>query len=113
MHILIVDDSKVSRMMIKGIVEAEQPAATISEADNGHSALDIIEQQTPDICFIDFNMPGMDGLELASQIKAKSTSSKLHLLTANIQESIQKRASDMGVNFISKPITADKIKSAL
>lgn len=113
MDILIVDDSRVSRMMIKGIIETGSPAAKIREAENGDDAIRLVASQKPDICFVDFNMPGMDGLETCAQIIKTCPHSKLNLLTANIQESIRNRAMELGVNFISKPITADKILSAL
>ena len=50
------------------------------------------------------NMPGMSGLELAEKLRTSHPDIRLALLTANVQESIQRRAADLGVRFFRKPI---------
>ena len=108
--VLIVDDSMVSRMMVKEIVQAHIPDVTIIEASGGHQAL---EQITPeidiDIALIDYNMPEMNGLELIFSLKLIVAIPKRALLTANIQDSIRQQAEDAGVTFLNKPITEEVI----
>ena len=109
-RILVVDDSLVSRMMIKTIIQTHVKEVDIIEAGNGEQALDKIEQDSAiDIAFIDFNMPGMTGLELISALAERLTIPKVVLLTANIQDEIKAQALAAGVTFMNKPINEEAI----
>ena len=107
--ILIVDDSRISRMLIKAIVNAAKPDWDIIEADSGEDALSKVENASFDVATLDLNMPGIDGIELAEQLKPKFPDADYSLLTANIQDAIRERASKVGIGFIEKPITEDKV----
>lgn len=109
--LLIVDDSKLARMMIRTIVEEHYPDIDIEEATNADEALVTQESHSFEYMTIDFNMPGMNGLELAEKMKATQPNSKMYLLTANIQDAIRNKAADLGVEFIPKPINEEKVTS--
>ncbi|ALG68126.1 response regulator transcription factor [Beggiatoa leptomitoformis] len=111
--ILVVDDSRVSRMLIRAIINQANPQAEIIEASNGDEALSKTESHPVDIATLDLNMPGMDGLLLASKLLEKYPQAKIGLLTANIQEMVRQKAHLMGIQFISKPITEEKILNFL
>ncbi|WP_019027670.1 response regulator [Colwellia piezophila] len=112
--ILVVDDSLVSRMMIKNILEIHAQGADIIEAGNGEQALDKVAQgKVIDVAFIDYNMPGMTGLELISALAAKLTIPKVALLTANIQDEIKAQALAAGVTFMNKPFDEEAIANFL
>jgi len=112
--VLIVDDSRVSRMMIKAIVKDVFPGWLIVEADCGDDALaKSIDIPDIDIMILDYNMPGMDGLTLAEILKEKYPNAQLSLLTANIQDSTQRKADKLGIGFVKKPITQEKIQGIL
>ncbi|MBK7007129.1 MAG: response regulator [Burkholderiales bacterium] len=59
----IVDDSSVSRMMIKGRIAGLQPDWDILEAADGTQALAVVQSDSPDFITMDVNMPGMNGFE--------------------------------------------------
>ncbi len=113
-HMLIVDDSRLARLMIRTIVLQKYPHWTLLEARNSSEALVHIES-TPsiDLITIDLNMPGGDGLTLATQLQEKYQKRNIVLLTANIQESIRQKAEALGIGFIPKPITKEKILNFL
>jgi len=111
--VLVVDDSRVSRMMIKAIIKDQHSDWTIIEADCGDNALEVSEGHTLDLCIIDYNMPGMDGLELATKLKETYPYTPMSLLTANVQESTQNKAEAIGVVFTKKPITDERVTSIL
>jgi len=112
--ILIVDDSRVSRMMIRAIVVDFCSECNIIEGEDGDDAIEKCKELTSiDIIILDYNMPGMDGLALAGILKKKYPDAQLSLLTANVQESIQRKADQLGVSFIAKPITEEKIQGIL
>lgn len=112
-NILIIDDSRVSRMMVKAIAKQKYPDAIIFEAGNADEtlALDITEDLTHIIC--DYNMPGMDGLTLCEELKKRHPNTFINLLTANIQAAIRNKAEDMGIHFTKKPVTEDRILNIL
>jgi CheY-like chemotaxis protein len=107
--ILIVDDSRVSRMLIRAIITQADPQADIIEASTGHEALEKVKDINITMATLDLNMPGIDGLSLASELLAKFPQAKIGLLTANIQEMVRQKAEALGISFISKPITEEKI----
>jgi len=109
--IMIVDDSRVSRMMVRAIVLERFPDAEILEAESGVAALEVAKSRAHgiDLMILDFNMPGMDGLALAIQLKEIFPKAYMSLLTANIQDSIKDRAKEMGIGFQRKPITVERI----
>ena len=111
--LLIVDDSKLSRMMIRSIVQQAHPDWRVIEAESGADALAKVEGATVDLMTLDFNMPGMNGLTLAERLKQVFPFASVALLTANIQQSIRERADRLGIGFIQKPITEDKILAYL
>lgn len=111
--VLIVDDSRVSRMMIKARMLAVCPDWTYLEAASGDEALKMVTTSAPDYLTMDMNMPGLTGFEAAEQIRAVAPSVRMVMLTANIQESSRVRAESMGLSFVQKPITDASIKQVV
>ena len=68
MHILIADDEMPARSELRYILETLLPDATFYDAANGRQALDLVERKPVDVVFLDINMPGLDGLEVAATI---------------------------------------------
>ncbi len=111
--LLIVDDSKVSRMMIRGIVESRMPDWELVEAGSGEEALEKTATIDIDFFSLDLNMPGMDGLELIEKLREKHANTPKVLMTANTQEGISNRANELGASCIHKPITEESIDKML
>jgi two-component system chemotaxis response regulator CheY len=111
--LLIVDDSKVSRMRIRAFFAAHCPQWTIHEAESGGEALLIAAKNTPDFVTMDVNMPGMSGIETAQMMLMRSPAVRIVMLTANIQESSRKVAASLHLNFVAKPATETSLQQAL
>lgn len=111
--LLITDDSRVSRMMIRSFVKAKQPDWVIVEADSGPAALENIELEVPHFCTMDINMPGMLGTEAVQLIREKYPQIRIAIFSANIQESMQNRAAELGVKFVPKPVTEKTVAQAI
>lgn len=109
-RLLIVDDSRVSRMMIRARIEAVHPDWVFSEAVSGDQAVDMVRAAPPDCLTMDMNMPGLTGFEAAEQIAAIAPTVRMVMLTANIQESSRSRAEAIGLKFVAKPITDASIR---
>lgn len=102
--ILLVDDSRASRMLCASVMRSQRPDLNLLEAGNGETALEILATARPDLAVLDMNMPGISGLELAEKIRISHPEMTLALLTANVQDAIQRRAAGLGVRFFRKPI---------
>jgi two-component system, chemotaxis family, chemotaxis protein CheY len=111
--ILIVDDSSVSRMVIKSRIQALEPTWDVMEASNGDEAILAVQGNNPDYITMDVNMPGMNGFSTVEQIRTFNTVSKIILLTANIQDSSREKAKNLNIHFIAKPVTPLAIKEAV
>lgn len=111
--LLIVDDSRVSRMMIRALVLAQHPNWIIIEAASGNEALELVDRDTPNYCTMDINMPGLLGTDAAEQILVKYPSICIAIFSANIQDSHQTRAATLGARFVAKPVTEKSVARAL
>jgi len=107
LRILAVDDATEVRDYFKQIMDALKLQCDV--ASDGHQALQLIQDTAADpynIFFIDWKMPGMDGIELTRKIKEISNNNSIVIMTsASDWNSVEKEAAEAGVNhFISKPL---------
>jgi CheY-like chemotaxis protein len=108
--VLIVDDSKLARIVVGKAILALQPEWRRLEAGNADEALALFENETIDLVVLDFNMPGRDGLELAEELRARFPEMPIAVATANVQDEIVARARAANATFIAKPVTEDGIR---
>ena len=111
--LLVVDDSRVSRMQIKSQVLAQCPGWVITEVGSGDEALAVARELYFDCCTMDINMPGILGTEAAEQLLKLHPTMRIVLLSANIQQAQQTRAAELGVPFVAKPVTQKSMALAL
>ena len=108
--VLIVDDSKLARIVASKALSELQPDWQRVEASSAAQAHEIVAGQSVDVALIDFNMTEKDGLEFASELRALRPDMPLAIITANIQDEIIARARQVGAAFVSKPVTADGLQ---
>jgi CheY-like chemotaxis protein len=112
-NILIVDDSKLARIVMAKAIRALHPDWNRIEASNADEALAILDAQRIDVVLLDFNMPKKDGLTLAGELRARFPVMPIALATANVQDEVVARARAVGVTFITKPLTEDSLRGFL
>jgi CheY-like chemotaxis protein len=105
--VMIVDDSKLARIVASKALAELQPGWTKVEASSAAQALETIAATPVDIALIDFNMADKDGLELAGELRALHPDMPIAIITANIQDEVIARARDVGAAFIAKPVTGE------
>jgi two-component system chemotaxis response regulator CheY len=115
MKILIVDDSKAMRMIVRRTLrQAGFGDHSVIEANNGKEALDNIRQSPPDLVLSDWNMPEMTGIELLDTLRAEGQSVKFGFVTTERSPEMRLKASQSGAAFlIVKPFTPEDFKEAL
>jgi CheY-like chemotaxis protein len=107
--VLIVDDSRVSRLMARQYILSMHADWVIEEASTGEEALEKVKTFTPKLVVMDVNMPGMGGLATAEQMRKLLPTAHISLLTANVQTATRNRATELGIGFMEKPITEARI----
>lgn len=113
--LLIVDDEAHIRMLIEQTLEdLEDEGVELLFADNGADALRIIQEERPDLVFLDVMMPKMNGMEVCQKVKKELNISETYiiLLTAKGQEVDRQKGLDMGANkYMTKPFDPDEMLS--
>ena len=111
--VLIVDDSKLARIVAGKALAELQPEWQKLEASSAAEALAVIADKPVDICLIDFNMIDKDGLELTEELREKRPDMPIALITANIQDEIIARARAASATFVAKPVTCEGLQGFL
>lgn len=111
--VLIVDDSKLARIVAGKALAELQPSWQKVEAGSAAQAHEVIAGQPVDVALIDFNMAEKDGLELAGELHAMRPEMPIAIITANVQDEIIARARAIGAAFVPKPVSADSLEAFL
>jgi two-component system chemotaxis response regulator CheY len=116
-HALVVDDSGIMRKMVmRSLTESELADFEFSEAGDGVEALEAFDEDRVNICFVDWNMPNMTGIEFAKQVRAQQ---KRHIpivmiTTESTVAKVEEALDEAGVDcFIVKPFTVEVLKKKL
>ena len=115
MKILVVDDFSTMRRIIKNLLK-DLGFSNIQEADDGSTALPMLQQGDFDFVVTDWNMPGMQGIDLLRAIRADDKLKHLPVLmvTAEAKKEQIVAAAHSGVNgYVVKPFTAATLKEKL
>ena len=108
--ILIMDDSKVSRLFVVNYWREINPDWEFVEAETGEEAIRIAGQQPFHAIILDYNMPDINGLAVAEQVKQLQPQCFIALLTANIQRYVSEETEKRTLHLYHKPVTAEVIK---
>ncbi|MGD8208131.1 MAG: chemotaxis response regulator CheY [Chromatiales bacterium] len=115
MKILIVDDFSTMRRIIKNLL-TELGFTNTAEADDGNTALPMLQGGGFDFLITDWNMPNMPGIDLLKAVRADGKLSGLPVLlvTAEAKREQIVEAAEAGVNgYIVKPFTAETLKEKI
>lgn len=111
--ILVVDDSKMSRNMLRALVE-EAGYSVVAEAGDGEAAIEAYKEYQPDMVTLDITMPKMDGIEALKRIMEINPSAKVIMITAAGQESKLIEAIKVGAErFITKPFEKEEVLNCI
>jgi len=111
--VLVVDDSKLARMVACKALAKLRPNWACVEAGDAAQAMDALGSHKVDISLIDLNMPGGGGLALAADLRLQHPDMPLAVVTANIQDEIVARVRELDATFVAKPLTEDALSAFL
>ena len=115
LRFLVVDDFSTMRRIVKNLLN-DLGYANVTEADDGKTALPMLQAGGIDFLVTDWNMPGMPGLELLKAVRADPKLAKMPvlMLTAEAKREQIIEAAQAGVNgYVIKPFTAITLKEKI
>ena len=111
MSILIVDDSKLMRMLVKNIL-SDIGYVEVYEAFNGAEAIEKVQKVKPEIVFMNLVMPEMDGYKAAQEILLDFPGIKIIIMSSNKESESPFKNSDVGIfDYITIPFGLSRIKN--
>jgi two-component system chemotaxis response regulator CheY len=113
-RILIVEDNRVVRDLLRGIMRHDAELEVVGEASNGESAIDLAEKLHPDLICLDVLLPGLDGIAILRALRAAHPEIRVVLVTGQATSSIVSEALGLGAaGFVVKPFNAARLISAV
>ncbi|MGE0784454.1 MAG: response regulator [Sandaracinaceae bacterium] len=116
MKVLVVDDSKAMRMIVKrSLRQAEMADLDVIEAENGKQAYDLLlGPERYELVLCDWNMPEMSGIELLRKLNEENIRVRFGFVTSESTEEMRAQAREAGAVFLlSKPFTPEMLKEKL
>lgn len=112
-NILIVDDSPVSRKILRSCLPHDREY-TVTEAGDGGVAVQRFREHHPDVTFLDLTMPRVSGLECLAQLMALEREAVVVVLTADVQDGVRSRALELGAaEVLQKPPSREAVAAVL
>ena len=107
-HILVVDDDKNTRRLLRAVLEAEH--YTVTTACDGEEALAVLDREHIDLAILDIMMPHMDGYEFTSLLRAEQNDLPILMVTAKQLPDDKKRGFLVGTDdYMTKPIDEEEM----
>ena len=114
MKIIAVDNEKLALEALGRTIRSVVPDAKVICSDNSIDALNSSREFIPDVAFLDIEMPGMNGIELAKELKSKVNPKINIIFTTGYSEYIETAFMDLrSSGYLMKPITAVKVENEL
>ncbi|MCM1179104.1 MAG: response regulator [Clostridium sp.] len=112
-NILIVDDSRTSRKILRGILE-NSGYEIVAEATNGQEGYEKYVELKPDVVTMDVTMPVLDGIEALKKIVGEFPDAKVIMVTAAGQKTKMVEAVQSGASeFVSKPFDPEQLRNII
>ena len=111
LRILVVDDNSLILMSLSRFLKK---IALVNTASTAEEALEAIEEQHYDLCFLDFSLPGMTGLDAMKIINEQFPNTKVAIMTGTLlNEALKEQVDDYAYTFIEKPFALSDIESVV
>ena len=113
-RVLIVDDHPVTRSSLKLLLFLERDIEVIGTLALATEALVVAPQMRPDVVLMDIDMPGLDGVSAAEQLRSILPATRIILMSVESQHPRLQRAFLVGVSaFLTKPISGHDLAAAI
>ena len=112
--LLVAEDDKIVRHLLDLIIPKLFPDAVVYLAENGRAGLELFDRHRPRIVLTDINMPVMDGVQMAREIRALKPDTKIIVLTAYHGSEYREQFDEIGIeSYLAKPIVFENLFTAI
>ena len=114
MNALIVDDSRTMRVVLRRILE--ERGFAVREAADGSEALASVDADAPDLVLLDWNMPGMTGLEVVQALAEHPARPRMRIVMVTTETEMDRIEQALGAGadeYLMKPFTGDAVAEKL
>lgn len=113
--ILIVDDNEVDRFLHEAVIHSVSPDITVLQACDGEHALQILSESSPDLIFLDVNMPQMNGLAFLKELGNNQKNPSVYMLSSTYRDCDQQEAlrHDFVKDCLLKPLSPEMVEGLI
>jgi two-component system, NarL family, response regulator len=114
LRVLLVEDDELFRLGLRVRLQQEPELEIVAEAEDGETAIELVEARRIDIVLLDVGLPGIGGIETCSQIKARYPDLPILILTSHSQPALINRLVAAGAQgYCLKGVAAEKLLLAM
>ena len=114
MRIMLVDDHKLTRDEVRGLISAEPDMSVVAEAENGEEAVTVARNERPDVIVMDIMMHGMNGIEATRRILAEQPGIKVLALSNHCGDSLVRAVLNVGgLGYVPKNKAFEELVQAI
>ncbi len=111
-RVLLTEDNAINRKVASALLG--KCGCDVTEAENGHVAVEMLQQKSFDMVFMDVQMPEMDGFEATRSLRAEGRTLPIIAMTAHAMKGDRERRLDAGmVDYVTKPVTLDCVREVV
>jgi two-component system LytT family response regulator len=113
-HAVLADDELLARQKLRQLLAEEHGVEIVGEAANATETFDLVRSTKPQVLFLDIQMPGMDGLDIASELSSGKVTPIPHIIFTTAHDQYALRAFEVhAVDYLLKPFTRARLSSAV
>ncbi|MGV2983268.1 response regulator [Microbacterium sp. AGC85] len=113
-RLVIVDDQAMLRGALTALLELEDDLTVVGVAGDGEDAVKVVADTAPDVCLMDIQMPGMDGIAATRAVRAASAATRVLIVTTFARPGYLRAALDAGASgFVVKDAPAEQLADAV
>ncbi|MFB7251545.1 response regulator [Microbacterium sp. NPDC056234] len=113
-RLVIADDQALVRGALAALLELEGDLVVVGAAADGEEAVRLVRELTPDVCLMDIQMPGTDGIDATGRIRQASPATRVLIVTTFARPGYLRQALDAGASgFVVKDTPAEQLADAV
>jgi two-component system LytT family response regulator len=113
-HTVIADDEVLARQKLRQLLRNEPEIDVVGEGATASETIDLVRATTPQLLFLDIQMPGKDGFDVATELCSSNLTPKPHIIFTTAHDQYALRAFEIhAMDYLLKPFTQERLSSAV